>query len=76
MSWKIRILQFLEQFSPISKNRVGSCVNCGRCCQLGSKCFFYRDNKCKIYVIRPLQCRKSPRTSKYLKKGCKGYDFL
>ena len=76
MTWKIRISQFIEQFMPVSKNRIGECKNCGRCCQLGCKCLFYRHEKCVIYRIRPLNCRKSPRTAKYLKKGCVGYRFL
>ena len=71
----IKLLQFLESLLPISKNRIGECIQCGRCCQLGSKCIFYRQNKCMIYRFRPLQCRKSPRTEKYLKNGCEGYCF-
>lgn len=74
--YKIKIQQFLECLLPIDKSRIGECQNCGRCCQLGSKCIFFRNNKCLIYKFRPLQCRKSPRTVKYLKKGCIGYKFV
>jgi Fe-S-cluster containining protein len=73
---KIKAQQFFECLLPIDKSRVGECQNCGRCCQLGSKCIFFINNKCLIYKFRPLQCRKSPRTVKYLKKGCIGYKFV
>ncbi len=74
--YKIKIQQFLECLLPIDKSRIGECQNCGRCCQLGMKCLFFRNNKCLIYKFRPLQCRKSPRTVKYLKQGCTGYKFV
>lgn len=67
--------QLLECLLPIDKNRVGECQQCGRCCKLVMKCIFFRNNKCIIYKIRPPQCRKSPRTSRYLKEGCPGYSF-
>lgn len=73
---KIKVQQFFECLLPIDKNRIGCCQNCGRCCHLGMKCLFFRNNKCSIYRFRPLQCRKSPRTAKYLKEGCRGYKFL
>ena len=67
--------QFLECLLPVAKNRVGECQQCGRCCKLVMKCIFFRNNRCIIYNIRPPQCRKSPRTVKYLKEGCPGYSF-
>lgn len=75
-SFKIKLQQFLECLLPIDKSRVGECKQCGRCCKLVMKCIFFRNNKCLIYKFRPLQCRKSPRTAKYLKEGCKGYTFI
>ena len=74
--FKIKLQQFSECLLSIDKSRVGECKQCGRCCQLGSKCIFFKNNKCLIYKFRPLQCRKSPRTAKYLKEGCKGYTFI
>ena len=75
---KIKTQQFFECLLPIDKSRIGECQNCGRCCQLGMKCLLFSKskNKCLIYKFRPLQCRKSPRTAKYLKQGCKGYKFV
>ena len=76
--FKIKLQQFLECLLSIDKSRIGECQNCGRCCQLGSKCLFFSKikNRCLIYQYRPLQCRKSPRIAKYLKQGCKGYKFV
>ena len=52
---------------PVSKNRKGACVNCGACCKLPYKCPFSKyepDGRChcRIYSLRPLNCRKYPRT--------------
>ena len=75
-SFKIKLQQFLECLLPIDKSRTGECKQCGRCCKLVMKCIFFRNNRCFIYKIRPLQCRKSPRTAKYLKTNCEGYKFI
>lgn len=59
---------------PVAKNRVGECNNCGECCMLPFKCSFlgfkYVEGGekpqayCRIYPIRPLNCRKYPRSEK------------
>lgn len=52
---------------PVRKGRKGECEGCGDCCRLPFKCFFLSDeNKCRIYALRPPQCRKFPRTKKDL----------
>jgi len=52
---------------PIAKNRTGKCANCGACCKLPTQCPFLKykpsgESYCQIYKIRPLNCRKYPRT--------------
>ena len=81
------IIGFIEKlrrtftsFLPISKDRQGKCLNCGKCCHLPFRCPFLRDKNgktyCSIYKIRPLNCRKYPRTEKEcLTKDTCGYYF-
>ncbi len=67
---------------PIDSKRSGSCKNCGACCEFLVKCPFleYSDDdppkaRCKAYAIRPLQCRKYPRTNdEQIHEPC-GYHF-
>ena len=52
---------------PISKKRNGKCIQCGACCKSPDPCAFLRykpdgSRYCEIYRIRPLNCRKYPRT--------------
>lgn len=67
-------------FLPVSKLRRGKCANCGKCCHLPFRCPFLKDKNgktyCSIYKVRPLNCRKYPRTEKeWLTKGNCGYSF-
>lgn len=71
-----------SMFLSVDKNRQGECIDCGECCKLPNICPFLRYNKkekssyCLIYKIRPLVCRKYPRTeSEHLTKKTCGYRF-
>lgn len=53
---------------PIDSTRKGSCNRCGECCKLPNYCpFLGFDHEglsyCKIYPIRPMNCRKYPRSA-------------
>ena len=66
-TWYAKIKRTLCSVLPIAKNRKGKCINCGECCKLPIQCPFLKirsDGKsyCSIYLIRPLNCRKYPRT--------------
>lgn len=72
---------FTSLIFSVDANRAGDCRNCGACCMFFSKCIFleYDDDsakfRCRIYDIRPLQCRKYPRTpGEQSHKPC-GYYF-
>jgi uncharacterized protein len=66
---------------PIANNRQGKCIGCGKCCRLPHKCAFLKENYkgesyCSIYEIRPLNCRKYPRTeSEHITKETCGYSW-
>ncbi len=45
--------------------REGDCNRCGRCCKIGFVCPFLEEfedgsSRCRVYAVRPLQCRKYP----------------
>jgi Fe-S-cluster containining protein len=53
----------LESLFPVQMGRIGRCKMCGACCRLPFKCLFLsKGGICRIYAIRPPQCRKFPRT--------------
>jgi Fe-S-cluster containining protein len=66
---------------PVSKRRKGHCVNCGACCKLPNVCLFLKykpdgGSYCSIYPIRPLNCRKYPRTkSEHITQDTCGHTF-
>lgn len=76
-----KFIRTLKCFLPVSKNRIGECINCGECCKLPKKCFFLRYKKdgksyCLIHPIRLLNCRKYPRTEKeHITKETCGFSF-
>jgi len=79
-TWRARAKRTLTSVLPVSKNRKGYCVSCGECCKLPNICPFldYNNNKysCSIYPIRPLNCRKYPRTkSEHITKETCGFWF-
>jgi len=80
-TWPAKVKRTLTCVLPISENRKGDCVNCGACCKLPNVCPFLRYNSdgkayCAIYIIRPLNCRKYPRTeNEFITKETCGYRF-
>ncbi|MBW2970474.1 hypothetical protein KY319_05105 [Candidatus Woesearchaeota archaeon] len=79
-NWLAKFKRTLTCFLPVSKDRSGKCVSCGACCMLPNRCPFLRfkgkKSFCLIYPVRPLNCRKYPRTKGDLltEKSC-GYRF-
>ncbi|MFA5784922.1 MAG: hypothetical protein WC962_08600 [Phycisphaerae bacterium] len=70
-TWAAKLTRTLTSILPVAKNRRGQCNRCGACCKLPNVCpwlAFDEQNKaiCKIYPIRPLNCRKYPRTESEL----------
>ena len=60
---------FTSLVLPVDPKRTGECMRCGACCKFLVKCPFLeyengdpKSPRCKAYLIRPLQCRKYPRT--------------
>ena len=75
-----KVHRFFAAFLPVDKKRRGKCIRCGMCC-IRTNCKildFDSDGipHCPIRTIRPLQCRKYPRTEKELftQSTC-GYTF-
>lgn len=65
---------------PVDKSRTGECNMCGACCEFLVKCpLLKRDSSgapvCRIYALRPLQCRKYPRSAKEQVHQPCGYRF-
>ncbi len=66
-TWQAKIKRTLTSVLPVARNRKGQCLLCGACCRLPNVCLFLRTNGtgemyCSIYHVRPLNCRKYPRT--------------
>jgi len=73
---------FTSLVLPVDHGRSGDCLGCGACCEFLVKCPFlrYTDDdppkaRCKAYVVRPLQCRKYPRTKEEQMHQPCGYRF-
>ena len=63
-----KITRTITSILPVDSNREGACSNCGECCKLPFRCKFLKDDAngkayCSIYKVRPLVCRKFPRTA-------------
>jgi len=73
---------FTSLVLPVDASRTGECSRCSACCKFLVKCPFLKyengdpnSPKCGAYIIRPLQCRKYPRTkSEQIHQPC-GYSF-
>ena len=80
-TWSAKIKRTVTAIRPVSKSRKGECVNCGACCKLPVVCPFLKYNSdgksyCTIYSIRPLNCRKYPRSeSEFITEETCGYRF-
>ena len=80
-TWTAKLKRTLTCALPVSERRRGQCSNCGACCKLPNVCKFIKtdgDGKtyCAIYPIRPLNCRKYPRTvSEHITTDVCGYRF-
>jgi len=80
-TWTAKVRRTFTSLLPVSKSRKGRCTNCGACCKLPNACPFLKQRQtgesyCSIYSIRPLNCRKYPRTEPELitEKTC-GFRF-
>ncbi|HEC02194.1 MAG TPA: hypothetical protein ENI81_01550 [Phycisphaerales bacterium] len=80
-TWAAKAKRTVTAILPVAKNRRGRCIHCGACCKLPNVCPFIKtgdDGKeyCAIYPVRPLNCRKYPRTESECVTGdtC-GYTF-
>lgn len=80
-TWTAKIRRTLTSVLPVAKNRRGQCIHCGACCRLPNVCPFLKTNDagksyCGIYRLRPLNCRKYPRTdSEHITKDTCGFRF-
>ena len=80
-TWPAKIKRTITSILPIAKNRTGQCLNCGACCKLPNLCPFLKfqakgKSYCSIHPIRPLNCRKYPRTeSEWLTQDTCGFKF-
>ncbi|MBN1792199.1 hypothetical protein JW826_00735 [Candidatus Woesearchaeota archaeon] len=79
--WIAKVIRTMTSPLPVSDSRVGECRRCGECCKLPTKCAFLRYDEqglasCAIHKVRPLNCRKYPRTDRehITKEGC-GYGW-
>jgi len=73
-TWAAKLKRTFTSVLPVSKQRRGQCNHCGACCRLPNVCPFLRTDKegkgyCAVYPIRPLNCRKYPRTESELITG-------
>ena len=78
--WGRKVGRTISSPLPVSQKRKGNCIDCGACCKLPSLCPFlkFKDNKsyCSIYDVRPLNCRKYPRTkSEFVTQDTCGFKF-
>ncbi|UCG58195.1 MAG: YkgJ family cysteine cluster protein [Phycisphaerales bacterium] len=80
-TWSARIKRTCTSILPVSQARSGQCISCGACCKLPNTCPFLRYNQdgksyCSIYSVRPLNCRKYPRTkSEFITADTCGHRF-
>ena len=79
---KAKIKRTLTSVLPVSPDRRGNCIACGACCKLPNRCWFLRYDSdghsyCAAYALRPLNCRKYPRTaSESLTADTCGFRFV
>lgn len=80
-TWGAKINRTRTCILPIDPSRRGQCNRCGDCCRLPVRCPFLDFDEeglaiCKIYPVRPLNCRKYPRTeSEQVNREKCGFSF-
>jgi hypothetical protein len=80
-TWRAKIRRTFTSVLPVSPLRRGQCVHCGACCRLPNLCPFLKVNAdghgyCGIYPLRPLNCRKYPRTqAEHITQDTCGFRF-
>jgi Fe-S-cluster containining protein len=80
-TWYAKFKRIATSILPVDKNRKGTCKRCGACCKLPNTCPFLSFDAqdkavCKIYWLRPLNCRKYPRSkSELITADTCGYNF-
>jgi len=80
-TWGAKFRRTLTSLLPVASNRRGQCVHCGACCKLPNVCPFLKVNEegkgyCGIYHLRPLNCRKYPRSAaEHITTGTCGFRF-
>jgi len=80
-TWSAKAKRTVTSVFPVDKSRKGRCSRCGACCKLPNPCAFLSIDKdglsaCKLYWLRPLNCRKYPRSkSELITDDTCGYIF-
>jgi hypothetical protein len=80
-TWMAKAKRTVTSLLPVAANRRGRCVNCGACCKLPNVCPFLKTDGegkgyCGVYPLRPMNCRKYPRTeSEHITKDTCGFWF-
>jgi len=80
-TWAAKLKRTFTSMLPVTADRKGRCVRCGACCKLPNVCRFLAYDKqglaiCKVYFLRPLNCRKYPRTkSELITEETCGHSF-
>jgi len=80
-TWGAKFKRTLTSLLPPAINRGGGCANCGACCSLPARCPFLKYNAegrsfCSIHFLRPMNCRKYPRTQEeFITEDTCGYRF-
>jgi uncharacterized protein len=67
-TWAAKARRTVTSVLPVDPSRQGECVQCGACCRLPNPCPFLKSDakggfRCVIYGLRPLNCRRYPRTA-------------